>query len=471
MSNPNYFDYCIVGAGPSGLTLARQLLSGNKSVLLIERDSRIGGLAKSYAYKGHIFDTGPKRFHTDDPIVLSFIREILGDDLSSIGRSTKVYFLNKYFNWPLEPKDLLRLPVGTSARCFFDLLAKKSAEEPESFHQYVRQKYGETLYSLFFAPYTQKFLRWDADDIHADWASTGINRTVIDKRIKAGTLLDLVRNISLPEKIKTEFIYPTTGGFGAFYDRLAGLCEQHPQYELRLNDQIVELKRLDNRFVATTAQQATYEFGDLVWSGNLNDALELVPELGVKLHYLNTVFFNIVCRDSGVNQKHKAQWIYVSKGDTLVSRITCMKEFAPSTCPEGYYNIICEVTDSQSNPVYFYDPQKYENDVIEELVQMRFITSKSCVESVFINPVVDTYPIYHRRFHQDFASAVKALKRFSKNIHLLGRSGAFWYNNSDHSIRMAIDMAKYFLGKSQTPLDYRGYFGGKANQEQLQAEA
>ena len=83
-------DYIVVGAGPSGLTFAYQALKSNKKVMILERDSRVGGLAKSYNYNGNIFDTGPKRFHTDDPIVQDFLKEIMSMDV--IGRSTKVFF-------------------------------------------------------------------------------------------------------------------------------------------------------------------------------------------------------------------------------------------------------------------------------------------------------------------------------------------------------------------------------------------
>ena len=43
-----FYDYCVVGGGPSGLTVAYKLLKAGKKVLMIERDSRIGGLAKSF---------------------------------------------------------------------------------------------------------------------------------------------------------------------------------------------------------------------------------------------------------------------------------------------------------------------------------------------------------------------------------------------------------------------------------------
>src|ERR1035438_4480751 len=102
--NAQRYDFCIVGAGATGLTLAYELLKAGASVLLIERDDRVGGLAKSHSYDGHIFDTGPKRFHTYDPVVLDFLAHVEADMLR-IRRSTEVYFLSRYFEWPLRSEE------------------------------------------------------------------------------------------------------------------------------------------------------------------------------------------------------------------------------------------------------------------------------------------------------------------------------------------------------------------------------
>ncbi len=369
---PNRYDYCIVGAGPSGLTAAYQLLKAGKSVVLIERHERVGGLAKSYNYNGHIFDTGPKRFHTDDPLVLEFIQEITQGHIHEIGRSTKVFFFGQYFKWPLESKDLLKMPLGVSLKCAVELLRKRPITDKASFHQLINSKYGETLFKAFFKPYTQKFLRWDVEDIHSDWATTGINRTVIDKRVKANSLFDLFQAILLPEKIDTKFLYPTEGGFGGFYEQLLDLCRQFPDFKLMLSDTIIRLEDDGQKFVAFTGRKEGLQFTDLIWSGNLNALCGLTARHAPQLHYLNTVFYNIICKEEGIGAQ-KAQWIYVSQGDSLISRITCMKEFAPYTCLDGHYNLICELTDSQANPVFFRNPQAYKDGILKELVQMRFV--------------------------------------------------------------------------------------------------
>jgi len=335
---------------------------------LIESDDRIGGLAKSHEYGGHVFDTGPKRFHTDDPIVITFLEEIARNTMVKIPRSTEVHFANRYFDWPLRLADVRRMPLSIAIPAMMDLLKKKTLEDPISFHQYIRSRYGETLYNVFFAPYTKKFLRWDVEDIHSDWASTGINRTVVDSRIKSNTSLDLIKGLLLPSKIETEFLYPGAGGFGGFYEQLYALCQDSDRFEVALGERVDQLHQVNDKIEGVTVKGTAFTCGNLVWSGNLNDLSRMIGS-DIKLPYLNTIFYNVVCRDKDVLHQG-SQWIYVSDGKTLVSRLTCMKEFASYTCPAGYYNFVCEVTDSQAKPVYFEQPEKLVNAIRKELFDM-----------------------------------------------------------------------------------------------------
>jgi protoporphyrinogen oxidase len=452
------WDVCVVGAGPSGLTIAYELLKGGARVLLIERDERVGGLAKSHIYDGHVFDSGPKRFHTDDQVVLAFLQDIMRGDLLTIPRSTEVNFLGRYFEWPLRMKDVWQMPFGLSLRSLFDMLFARAPNDKDSFHQYIRSRYGEALYETFFEPYTGKFLRWEVEDIHSDWASTGINRTVVDSRIQAHSTRDLLKRVLLPSKIKTEFLYPNKSGFGGFYERLLGICRSFGGFRCWTGQTVRRLRRRGRALEGETTRGGEFLCEHLVWSGNLNDLGKVLGD-DFRLPYLNTVFYNVICRADEVIHKG-TQWIYVTRGDALISRITCMKEFAGYTCPEGYYNFICEVTDSQRYPVYFTNPEAHRDAVLRELSAMKFLRQPGRVEAIHVNPVVDTYPIYHRAYLEQFDLAAAKVKRFSKNIHLIGRCGAFWYNNSDHAIRFALECARTLLGKQEGEFDYRGYFGG-----------
>jgi phytoene dehydrogenase-like protein len=52
----------IVGAGMAGLTAAAYLARENYSVLLLEKNDRIGGLVHTFENDGFSFDTGPRAF-------------------------------------------------------------------------------------------------------------------------------------------------------------------------------------------------------------------------------------------------------------------------------------------------------------------------------------------------------------------------------------------------------------------------
>lgn len=55
----------ILGAGPAGLGAALELTKNNMSVVLIEKENQVGGLARTISKDGWRFDIGPYRFFTD----------------------------------------------------------------------------------------------------------------------------------------------------------------------------------------------------------------------------------------------------------------------------------------------------------------------------------------------------------------------------------------------------------------------
>jgi len=47
-------------------------------------------------------------------------------------------------------------------------------KKPRTFHQWVRNQFGERLFSIFFKTYTEKVWGMGCDEISADWAAQRI---------------------------------------------------------------------------------------------------------------------------------------------------------------------------------------------------------------------------------------------------------------------------------------------------------
>ena len=145
----------IVGAGVAGLTIGYQLSRRGYQVTVVERNPVVSGLGRTFHYGDFHFDVGPHRFHTENPRVAAFIREILLEEAIEIPRKSGARMFGKYHEWPLRPSILAAMPIKLMITGAKDLLFKEQLPG-ESFEADVVNKYGRTLRHLF-EPYTRSF--------------------------------------------------------------------------------------------------------------------------------------------------------------------------------------------------------------------------------------------------------------------------------------------------------------------------
>ena len=439
-------DFLVVGAGVAGLSFAHSVLGEGRSAVIVERNDHVGGLARSFRYGDFCFDVGPKRFHTEDQEVLDFLHSVLGGDHIVVGRSSAVHLFGRYFPWPLDQRALFRLPFKVMVSSGLDLLRRSPAKDENSFTEYTRSRYGETLYRLFFKPYTEKFLQIPCEDVHVDWAKTGINRAVIDKRVKSDTLFDLVRSVLLPKPVDTKFLYPSYGGFGTFCQKLAGQVRERGG-EILLENTVRAIETDGGKVVSVElADGRRLRPRHLVWSGNLKALARLLGLEPPPLRYLSTVLYNMEI-DGDVLQRE--QWIYYGGQDTVLSRVSITNEMADYMAPQGKSGLCVEVTGFEGKG-HWDNPEALIPEIQSDLVRLKLVGSASDFAAVHVEKVRDTYPIYDLDYKSSFAKAAGMVKPF-ENLKLLGRTGAYWYNNSDHSMKMALNMARHLL--KGTPME------------------
>ena len=87
----------------------------------------------------------------------------------------------RFHEWPLRPGILLSMPFSLMLRGARDLLFKEHLPG-ESFEADIVNKYGRTLYDIFFKPYTRSSCSIRRRSCTATGRAPGVNRAVIDKR-------------------------------------------------------------------------------------------------------------------------------------------------------------------------------------------------------------------------------------------------------------------------------------------------
>ena len=108
----------VLGGGPAGLTAGYLLAKLGKPVIVLESTDQVGGIARTEVRDGYRFDLGGHRFFTKVKEVDDLWHEIMGDEFLKRPRKSRIYWNDKFLDYPLAGMDVIRKlgPVELS-RC------------------------------------------------------------------------------------------------------------------------------------------------------------------------------------------------------------------------------------------------------------------------------------------------------------------------------------------------------------------
>jgi protoporphyrinogen oxidase len=210
-------DLVVLGAGPAGLAAAWRAASTGRSVTVLERADRVGGLAASFDVAGVRVDHGSHRLHpATSPRVLADLRRLLGDDLQLRPRNGRLRMAGRWLGFPLRPADLVRtLPPSFLARVARDALAGPlRRSRRDTYADVLRSGLGPALYDALYAPYAVKL--WG---LPGEWIAGEQAR----RRVTADTPWKVLGRMLRRSEGRPQgrvFFYPRRG-FGQIADALA----------------------------------------------------------------------------------------------------------------------------------------------------------------------------------------------------------------------------------------------------------
>ena len=431
----------IIGAGPAGITAAYQLSkSENIEVELFEADYAVGGLAKSLNLWNQTVDIGPHRFFSSDKKVNALWLEVVGKDYHMVDRLTRILYANKFYYYPLKPFDALaKLGLIEAARCMwsFAIQKLKPATEKSSFEGWVVGRFGKRLFEIFFKTYSEKLWGIKCSELDADFAA---------QRIKKLSLFEVVKsalNLSKKGEHKTlvdQFAYPSKGT-GMVYEKMKETILSNGG-KVHVETPVRKVIAEGNVITGLELENGTLKNFDHVISSMpitlLVERMAEVPQLIVdhisKLKFRNTIM--VYLQIDGIDL-FPDNWLYIHSQNLQVGRITNFRNWVPELFNNEQKSILALEYWCYEEDDYW----KWENDAIIDLAKEEIRSTKLIGEVDIINGHVvripRCYPVYEMGYKDNLKPVESYLSGFDK-LSVIGRYGAFKYNNQDHSILMGM---------------------------------
>jgi protoporphyrinogen oxidase len=153
----------VIGGGPAGLTAAYLLAKEGWRVSVFEGDSdRLGGQSRTVQYKGFGFDVGGHPFESRSSVVTEFWAEILGRDLVTRPRLSRLAYKGQIFPYPRSASEVLpKLGLQEAMLSGLSYLQAclRTSQAPKSFEEWGTTQFGTRLFGLLFQNYAHK--SWD----------------------------------------------------------------------------------------------------------------------------------------------------------------------------------------------------------------------------------------------------------------------------------------------------------------------
>jgi protoporphyrinogen oxidase len=445
----------IVGAGLTGLTSAYVLQRNRVPVQVFEADRVLGGASRTVPYDGFRFDLGGHRFYTKNQRVLDLVNELLGDELITVERVSRIYLDGKFVDYPLSFFSALAgLGAGRSLAVAGSYAAQKirgmsllhHKTEERTFEQWVVNRFGRRLYEIYFKPYSEKVWGIPCSELGADFAA---------QRIKGMSFRAALRSMLLPKKdapatLASRFTYPRLG-FGRIPEQMAAAL---PAGALRLNSPVVRVEHDGRRVTAAICrsggQETRFEAEHFINTIPINDfvhALSPAPpptvlEAADGLRYRAIVIAFLTLDREQVTPDH---WMYFSSGDVFFGRMHEPKNWSADMAPAGRTSLVVEVFCFETDPAWAEPEEALLRRVAKRLAELKLIEEKQFSGGCVVR-LPKAYPLYVNDYRRRMDTILGFLRQFG-NLQSAGRNGLFRYTSGDWYIDMGIKAAENLLGR------------------------
>lgn len=403
----------IIGAGISGLSAA-QCLKDRFNVKVFERESRPGGLIRCARAGGHLYhQVGGHVFNSKRQDVLDWFWTFFNQKREFVPATRHAVIAmpdSKIVGYPIE-NHIYMLDPPTIRNIIKDLMnLSRHTVQPVNFEEFLKARFGATLFDIYFAPYNRKIWQTDLKNIPLTW---------LEGKLPMPSVEDIMfSNFCRQQEdrmVHSAFWYARAGGSQFIADRLA------ENLNISYNSPVNAIRQKDKLWTVNGEL-----FDSVVFCGNLKELPAMmgdtfpIPfrESVQKLNYHGTT--TVLCEI----QPNPYSWIYLPDEKYKSHRIICTGNFASSNNAPGKMSATIEFTGEQSKQEI--DRQLDHIPLSPEYVAHQYTPC--------------TYPVQSSDTRKTVQDIKQALEK--ENFYLTGRFAEWEYYNMDAAAGASIDLAE-----------------------------
>jgi protoporphyrinogen oxidase len=224
----------IIGGGLTGLVAAERLATAGITVPVLERETEPGGACRSIEVEGYVFDHTGHLLHVGRPETERYLEDLgVWSRLRVWERSAAIVVGDHVTPYPIQIHTH-GLAADVRRDCllgFIQAWAAASETEPETFREWVLDRFGRGLAEHFFFPYNRKLYRAEPEELGLDWVGRYVPKPDLEEVVDGALGLHDDR-----VGYNAVFRYPERGGIRMLPDRVA---EGVP--ELRCGSEVVRV--------------------------------------------------------------------------------------------------------------------------------------------------------------------------------------------------------------------------------------
>ncbi len=429
-------DTLIIGAGPAGLTTAYRLAKAGHGVVVIEQDKHyVGGISRTVSYKDFLFDIGGHRFFSKWREVVALWNEILPDDFLDRPRLSRIYYAGKFYAYPLKAFEALRnLGFKQCLACLASYAHARAfpIRDPRTFHQWMRNEFGERLFSIFFKTYTEKVWGMDCDAISADWAAQRIKGLNLSKAIIDGVARSFGFKPQGGTSAKTlieSFRYPRRGP-GMMWDAAAakikasgGRIAMDRSFEKLTCDP--ERRTWTVETIGGDGTRETFQARHVVSSAPIPELLAALSPTPLTLFHARALkyrdFLTVVLIGRTPRQ-WPDNWIYIHDPRVKVGRVQNFRSWSPEMIPDATSTCLgLEYFCSEGDDLW----DMVDRDLIalakQEISAIGLLRGEEVTDACVVRQK-KAYPVYDETYLENLRMIRFELASRFPALHLVGRN-------------------------------------------------